>query len=70
MRVQNIQAVAITRLITIRTQPNSFVAVVVVDIVIRIKHRTGDTGPYTFMPMPGLATPCLRYKCVLTAFFS
>ena len=38
MRLQDIQAVAKTRLITIRSQPNSFVAVVVVDIVIRIKH--------------------------------
>ena len=38
MRVQNIKAVAKTRIITIRSQPNSFVAVVVVDIVIKIKH--------------------------------
>ena len=24
----------------------------------------GDARPYTFMPMPGLATSCTRYECV------
>ena len=26
----------------------------------------GDAGPYTFMPMPGLATPCTLHECVWT----
>ena len=38
IRLQNIQLVSITRLITMRSQPNYFIVVVVVDIVIRIKH--------------------------------
>ena len=43
MRLQNIQAVAKTRLIMIRSQPNSFVAVVVVDIV-RAHPILGSVG--------------------------
>ena len=38
MRLQNIQAVSITRLIKIRSKPNSLVVVVVVDFVLRIKR--------------------------------
>ena len=41
-----------------------------VHIVPYARHSkvNGDTGPYTFMPDSGLATPCNRHECVWSCF--